>query len=145
MPTLLKLIKVFKIFIEKSVKFFSIPYFHSLTMSQYLCLIDEAIQACVEQNASRFCSLFTEDGKIVLNQNLSFSKAEIETVTQKYFASLKYVKIETKYIMIEGNKAFIQWSWFDFNLVDNQENSHENVIVLDFKDSLIYCWQEYKG
>jgi uncharacterized protein (TIGR02246 family) len=114
-------------------------------MSQYLCLIDEAIQACIEQNASRFSSLFTDDGKIVLNQNLSFSKAEIETVTQKYFASLKSVKIETKYIMIEGNKAFIQWLWRDFNLVDNQENSHDNVIVLDFKDSLIYCWREYKG
>ncbi|WP_017294083.1 nuclear transport factor 2 family protein [Geminocystis herdmanii] len=114
-------------------------------MNDYRLLVDRAIKACMEKNASRFSSLFTEDGEIILNQNLCFSKQEIEEVTHKYFVSLKYVKIETKYIIIERNKAFIQWSWSDFNLVNNQENSHDNVIVLDFKDNLIYRWREYKG
>lgn len=114
-------------------------------MNDYRLLIDKAIQACIDKNASLFSSLFTEDGEIILNQDLRFYKQDIREVTQKYFTSLKYVKIDTKYMMIEGNKAFIQWYWSDFNLVNNQENSHDNVIVLDFKDSLIYRWREYKG
>ena len=44
----------------------------------------------------------------------------------------------------EDNIAFIEWIWSDYNLKTEIKNSHQNAIVLELKDNLIYRWREYK-
>ncbi|BAQ65026.1 hypothetical protein [Geminocystis sp. NIES-3709] len=114
-------------------------------MNNYHLLIEKVTQACINKNAFIFASLFSQDGIIILSKNNIINRADIEKITHDYFSVLKYINIEIHSIIIEKNKAFIEWSWSDYNLKTNSEKSQDNVIVLEFKQDLIYRWREYKG
>ena len=116
-------------------------------MSQYSLLINKIIQTCMEKDASAFASLFTDDAKIQLNSQTKIDKHNLEAITDDYFSGLKFIKIDILGMAIneKNNLAFIEWIWSDYNLKSNTENSHQNAIVLEFKDNLIYRWREYKN
>lgn len=116
-------------------------------MSQYSLLINKIIQTCIEKDASAFASLFTDDAEIQLNNKTKVSKNDLEAITADYFSGLKFIKIEILGMAInqEDNLAFVEWIWSDYNLKNDTENSHQNAIVLELKDNLIYRWREYKS
>ncbi|MGI0480985.1 nuclear transport factor 2 family protein [Geminocystis sp. CENA526] len=109
----------------------------------YQLLVNDVIKACENKDAFLFSSLFSNDGVIILNNNSTIYKEDIETVTKTYFDNLKYIKIHVKSLIIQENKAFIEWSWLDYNLITNKENNRDNLIILDFKNNSIDRWQEY--
>ena len=117
-----------------------------MTKSTYNDLITGAITACQNRNADDFTSLFTVDAQIQLDSQTNLDRSQIYPITKDYFKQLKFIKIDVIAIAInEGEKtAFIEWVWTDFNLQKDKENSHQNTIVLEFKDNLIYRWREYR-
>lgn len=108
-------------------------------------VIDQAVKACMEKNACKFAALFSERGEIILNKNYHIAKADIETVTQNYFASLEYIKILVTGMIIEDNRACLEWTWEDYNRQTNQNKCQDNAIVIKFESDLIVSWREYKG
>ena len=112
-------------------------------MSKYEDLIQKVIYACVDRNAKRFASLFSPEGKIIFNQNYCVYQPEIEKITAEYFKNLSTIKINIINMSIKKNKAFIEWDWYDYNVVKQKENIHRNVIILEFQDDLISQWIEY--
>ena len=117
-----------------------------MNKNYYQLLIEKIIKSCERKNAATFASCFSKDGEIQLNSEIKITKDNIETVTSNYFTDLKYIKIDILGIAIneENNLAFIEWIWSDYNLKKQRENSHQNVIALQFQNNLIYRWREYK-
>ena len=111
--------------------------------SEYIYqIIEQAVNACVELDAITFCSLFAEDGEIILQKNQRIPKAQIERVTGNYFANLEYVKITISSMKVQDNCACVEWLWEDFNRVTQQENHHKNLIMITFDGCLMQTWQE---
>ncbi len=106
-------------------------------------VINQAVSACLNKNAADFAALFTNNGAIILEKNKRILKPQIEQVTNDYFAKLEYIKIEINDILIDKNKALIEWNWEDLNSETKQKNCHKNVIYLKFDDGLIISWREY--
>lgn len=115
-------------------------------MCIYSDLISQIADACIKKDALKFVSLFSEDGEIQLSNSQKVTFEQIETITANYFANLKYIKIDILGMAInpQENLAFVEWIWSDYNLEKETENSHQNTIVIEFKDNLIYRWREYK-
>lgn len=116
-----------------------------MSRDEILTIVEKAVNACISKNAIAFASLFAQDGEIIMNKNYKIVKADIEKVTADYFSNLEYVKINVHNILIEDNKAFVEWSWEDYNLLSKQKNCHDNVLSIHFQDGLIKSWREYKG
>ncbi|ELR97415.1 hypothetical protein [Gloeocapsa sp. PCC 73106] len=108
-------------------------------------VINQAIKACVEKNARNFAALFAPKGEIILKKDYTIPRAEIETVTQTYFSTLEYIKIKIASLMIQGDRACLEWSWEDYNHETKRQNCHDNVILINFESELIRRWREYRG
>lgn len=108
-------------------------------------IITLGVKACVDRDAVKFASLFTPSGEIILKKDQKIVKPDIERVTRDYFASLEYIKINVLSVMIQGNRACLEWLWEDFNQVKQQKNSQENLILITFEEDLIQRWREYRG
>ncbi len=108
-------------------------------------IITKAVDACIRKDAVDFAILFADDGKIILNKDKQIIKNQIEKITADYFSNLASIKIDIHSTMIEGDRAFVEWSWEDFNILKQQKNCHDNVIALKFVDNLIFSWREYKS
>ena len=106
--------------------------------------IQKAINSCIHKSAQDFTSLFTDDAQIILKKDSPINKFQLEKITADYFANLEYKKIHIHAILIEENKAFVEWTWQDYNMLTKQKNCHDNVISMNFKDNLISLWREYK-
>ena len=117
-----------------------------MTNSVYRNLINKIVQACQQKDAERFASVFADSAQIQLDSQTTIDGSQIFSITDEYFKQLEFIKIEVLAIAIneEQQIAFIEWVWSDFNTVKNKESSHQNTIVLEFKNDLVYCWREYK-
>jgi len=111
----------------------------------YIKIIEKAIQACIDRDASLFASFFADGGEIVLKKDYRISQPEIAQISQNYFANLAYIQIDIKNIISEGNHLCVEWSWEDFNPLTGQKNCHDNVILVTFQGDLIKSWREYRG
>ena len=105
-------------------------------------IIQQAVKACVELDAVTFASLFAEDGEIILQKDQRIPKAEIERVTEDYFANLAYINIVISNIKIEDNCACVEWIWEDCHRVTQKKNYHQNLIMITLDGYLIQTWRE---
>jgi uncharacterized protein (TIGR02246 family) len=108
-------------------------------------IISQGVKACVDQDAAKFASLFTESAEIILTKDQRITKFDLERVTGDYFANLEYIKIDVLSVIIQDNRAYVEWVWEDFNRVKQQKNYHENLIRITFAEGLIQSWREYRG
>ncbi|NES72158.1 MAG: hypothetical protein F6K24_46670 [Okeania sp. SIO2D1] len=50
------------------------------------------------------------------------------------------MRIKLKSVLIEGDRATIEWIWYSETQGKHKEAN--NRIIIDFHDGLITCWQE---
>lgn len=117
-------------------------------------IVQRAADACAAKDAEGFAALFAETGEIILSgetrpasgqKNRLTGKAAIQKATADYLAVLAEVKVEILRILVEGERAAVEWRWRDRNMATGRQHSADNAIVIDFKSGLITRWREYKG
>ncbi|MFQ4141156.1 SgcJ/EcaC family oxidoreductase [Chlorogloeopsis sp. ULAP02] len=106
-------------------------------------IIQQAAQAWMTGNADAFAELFAPDGKFIVPGNSYVGRTAIQQVTAEFAATHSGVKIEIKQILIDGDRAAVEWTWEDTNNETGKQQKAEDAILVDFKEGLITRWREY--
>lgn len=112
-----------------------------MTPLEIRSIIKLAADACQHQNAQTFASLFRNDAEMILPGHRLTGKAKIQAATTTYLQSCDEIKIEIQRILVEGDRAVVEWRWQSRKA--GQKDYAENAIVIDFKAGLIQRWREY--
>ncbi len=115
-----------------------------MTPTEIRAIIQMAAQACTTGNAAAFASLFAKDGEILLPGQVLAGRAAVEQATMAYLATLTAIEIEIASIVVEGDRAAVEWVWRATKATGERQQS-ENAILLEFRRGLIVRWREYAG
>jgi uncharacterized protein (TIGR02246 family) len=112
-----------------------------MTPLEIRSIIKLATDACMTQNAQTFASLFRNDAEMILPGHRLTGKAQIQEATTAYLSRYDDIKIEIQRILVEGDRAVVEWTWE--SLKQGNRDYAENAIIIDFKAGLIQRWREY--
>lgn len=104
-------------------------------------IIKLATDACMNQNAETFASLFRNDAEMILPGHRLTGKTQIQKATTSYLQSCDEIKIDIQRILVEGDRAVVEWIWQSYK--NGKSDYAENAIIIDFKAGLIQRWREY--
>ncbi len=90
----------------------------------------------------RFASLFLPDGEFIVPNNRWVGTEKIRQVAAD-FATDYEVKIEIRRIIVEDERAVVEWYWSDTQKATGKCNQADDAIVVDFRAGKISRWREY--
>jgi uncharacterized protein (TIGR02246 family) len=105
--------------------------------------IQQARNAWIEQDAEAFASLFSPDGEFIVPGDRYQGREAIRQVSASFFSAYSVIKIEIKQIIVEGDRAAVEWYWEDRENATGRNNRADDAIVVDFKAGQIVRWREY--
>lgn len=105
-------------------------------------IIQQAVQAWISGDADAFARLFTPDGLFIVPGHRWVGPSQIRQVTAEFTAAHS-VKIEIHQILIQGDRAVVEWFWEETNKTTGSHQKAEDAIAIDFKDGKITRWREY--
>jgi len=113
-----------------------------MTSEQCRSIIQQAAEAWITGNADSFASLFLPDGEFIVPNNRWVGTEKIRQVAAD-FATDYEVKIEIRRIIVEDERAVVEWYWSDTEKATGKCNQAEDAIVVDFRVGKISRWREY--
>jgi uncharacterized protein (TIGR02246 family) len=105
--------------------------------------IQKAARSCQQKDATTFSSLFASNAELIISNQRIVGKEQIASITADYLANCENIQIDIKNIIVEENRAVVEWVWRDRKREDGRENCAENAISLTFMDGKIARWREY--
>ncbi len=105
-------------------------------------LVDAAIAAWETGNADQFANLFTETGEFVVPGDRWVGRASIRQVTADFCAD-HAVDITVQQVIVQDNRAAIEWRWQEINRTTGETNLADDVIVVTVANDKIQRWREY--
>jgi uncharacterized protein (TIGR02246 family) len=105
--------------------------------------IEQAANAWMTEDAEAFASLFSQDGEFIVPGNRWVGRKAIREVAEGFFKSYSNVKVEIKQIIIEGDRAAVEWYWEDREDATGRLNRADDAIVVEFKEGQIVRFREY--
>lgn len=115
----------------------------NMNQEDILTLINKAKEAWIAQDAAALAQMFTPDGEIIVPGKKWQGRARIREEITHFAQQYSDVKIDIKRIIVENNQAAVEWYYQDTHKATGRHNKADDVIVVDFKDSLISRWREY--
>jgi uncharacterized protein (TIGR02246 family) len=67
----------------------------------------------------------------------------IKQAAREFQDSHNQVVIKIRHILIENNKAAIEWRWEDVNIITGERSQASDAIMVDFINGRIQRWREY--
>ena len=113
-----------------------------MASEQCRSIIQQAAEAWITGNADSFASLFLPDGEFIVPNNRWVGTEKIRQVAAD-FATDYQVKIEIRRIIVEDERAVVEWYWSDTEKATGKCNQAEDAIVVDFRAGKISRWREY--
>ncbi|MGK7924067.1 MAG: nuclear transport factor 2 family protein [Spirulina sp.] len=113
-----------------------------MTSEQCRSIIHQAAEAWITGDADTFASLFLPDGEFIVPNNCWVGTAKIKQVAADFAADYE-VKIEIQRIIVDGDRAVVEWHWSDIEKATGKCNQADDAIVVDFKMGKISRWREY--
>jgi uncharacterized protein (TIGR02246 family) len=105
--------------------------------------IEKARAAWVDRDADALAQLFTHDGEIIVPGSRWQGQAKIREELAHFARQYSDVKIEIRRIIIEGDRAAVEWHYEDTEKATGRRQKTDDAIVIDFKDGRISRWREY--
>ncbi len=106
-------------------------------------IVQMAVQSCAVGDAAAFAALFASDGQLVLPGAVLTGRDAIQPATATYFATLTAIEIAVANVIVEGDRAAVEWRWQATERATGQRVQAENAIALDFRGGWIVRWREY--
>ena len=103
----------------------------------------QASEAWIKEDARAFATLFLPDGEFIVPNNRWVGQTAIEQVAADFFAPYEVIKIEIRQLIVEDNRAVVEWYWEDREKATGKCNRADDAIVINFKAGKISRWREY--
>jgi uncharacterized protein (TIGR02246 family) len=115
----------------------------SMQPEEIRAIIKQAGDAWVKENAEAFASLFGQEGEFIVPGNRWVGRDTIRDIAEGFFKSYSNIKVEIKQIIIEGDRAAVEWYWEDREDATGRLNRADDAIVIEFKNGQIVRFREY--
>lgn len=106
-------------------------------------IVRQARDSWVNGDADAFAALFTADGELIVPGQKWVGKAAIRKAAVDFATYASNVKIDIRQIIIEGDRAAIEWYWEDTEKATSRRNRADDAIIADFVAGKIKRWREY--
>jgi uncharacterized protein (TIGR02246 family) len=106
-------------------------------------VIQKAADSWVNGTVDAFARLFTLDGVFIIPGHRSVGFEEIRQTAKEFYDTHHQVEIKIVNILIEQEKAAVEWTWQDVNKITGKHSRADDVIMIDFCDNKICRWREY--
>jgi uncharacterized protein (TIGR02246 family) len=105
-------------------------------------LIETAKTAWITQDADGFASLFAEDGCFMAPGFQAQGRQAIRQTMLDFAKSNVRVQIEIQQVVIDGDRAMLEWTWRSTNQ-QGDTSVADDAIAVDVQDGKISRWREY--
>ncbi len=106
-------------------------------------VLQRAREAWIVGDAPAFAALFATNGELVVPGQRWVGPAAIQQAVAEFASTHTQVKIEIRRILIEGNRACLEWAWQDTETGTGAQNRADDAITVDFNGEGISRWREY--
>lgn len=106
-------------------------------------IIEQAKTAWIDRDADALAQLFTADGELIVPGQRWQGRARIRAEVANYAQKYRDVSIMISQVMIEGERAAVEWHYEDTERATGKRNKADDVIMIDFKAGQIGRWREY--
>jgi uncharacterized protein (TIGR02246 family) len=124
---------------------FAMEAFASQNRSQQdICsLIEQAKAAWVGRDADAIAQLFSQDGELIVPGQRWQGQAKIREEIAKLAQQYTDVSIAIQQILIDGNRAAVEWHYEDTEKSTGQRSRVDDAIILEVRNGRISYWREY--
>ncbi|MGJ3253754.1 MAG: nuclear transport factor 2 family protein [Elainellaceae cyanobacterium] len=106
-------------------------------------MIRHARDAWLTGNPDRFAELFAADGEFIVPGQCWQGPADIRQAVAEFAADYSVLDIQIRQIVIDGDRAVVEWQWRDRNSETGDETIADDAIAIDFEAGQIIRWREY--
>jgi uncharacterized protein (TIGR02246 family) len=114
-----------------------------MTPESIRLVIQKAADSWATGNVEEFASLFRSNGEFITPGHRSVGFEEIQKTFKAFYETHHQVNIQIINILVENEKAAVEWIWQDVDKITGKRSQADDVIVVDFYDGKIYRWREY--
>jgi uncharacterized protein (TIGR02246 family) len=105
--------------------------------------IHRARQAWLGGDRQGFAQLFTPSGELVVPGQRWQGPQAISEAFQAFTQGHEVLAIEISNLVVQGDRAILEWYWEDRDLHTGQTSKAEDAIAIDFQGDRIQRWREY--
>ena len=105
--------------------------------------IAQARDAWIARNAEALAALFAPDGEIILPGQRWQGQERIRQEVTHFAQQYSDVRIEIRQIIVDSDRAVVEWYYEDTENTTDRRNKADDVIVINFKGGQISRWREY--
>lgn len=110
---------------------------------QYRTMIETARKAWIDCDAHAFVQLFSPSGQMRVPGQCWIGREAIYAAMQAYCETSSVIGIDIKHMIVEGDRASVEWSWHDVERTTGHHHQADDAIIVVFQDGLIASWREY--
>jgi uncharacterized protein (TIGR02246 family) len=105
--------------------------------------IAQARDAWIARDAEALAALFAPNGEIIVPGQRWQGQERIRQEVADFAQHYSDVKIEIRQIIVDGDRAVVEWYYEDTENATGRRNKADDVIVINFKEGRIGRWREY--
>lgn len=105
--------------------------------------IEQARNAWIDRDADALADLFTIDAELIVPGQRWQGQAQIRSEIAKFARQYANIRITIRSIIIDGNRAAVEWHYEDMEQATGQRSQSDDAIVIEFHNGLISYWREY--
>ncbi|MEW5859097.1 MAG: nuclear transport factor 2 family protein [Cyanobacteriota bacterium] len=105
--------------------------------------IAQAKDAWIARDAEALAALFAPDGEIIVPGQRWQGQERIRQEVTHFAQQYSDVRIEIRQIIVDSDRAVVEWYYEDTENATGRRNKADDVIVINFKEGRISRWREY--
>ncbi|MBD1898434.1 nuclear transport factor 2 family protein [Trichocoleus sp. DQ-A3] len=105
--------------------------------------IAQARDAWIARDGEALAALFTPNGEIIVPGQRWQGQERIRQEVAHFAQQYSDVRIEIQQVIVDGDRAVVEWYYEDTENSTGRRNKADDVIVISFKEGWITRWREY--
>ncbi|HEY9298038.1 MAG TPA: nuclear transport factor 2 family protein [Phormidium sp.] len=105
--------------------------------------IAQARDAWIARDGEALAALFTPNGEIIVPGQRWQGQERIRQEVAHFAQQYSDVRIEIQQVIVDGDRAVVEWYYEDTENATGHRNKADDVIVINFKEGQISRWREY--
>ncbi|MBD2085105.1 nuclear transport factor 2 family protein [Coleofasciculus sp. FACHB-542] len=105
--------------------------------------IAQARDAWIARDGEALAALFTPNGEIIVPGQRWQGQERIRQEVAHFAQQYSDVRIEIQQVIVDGDRAVVEWYYEDTENATGRRNIADDVIVINFQEGRIGRWREY--